>query len=421
MKISIKKYDIREILILLIVAFIPFTSIRIIGFKISELLTMVLIGCSMNFFQHLKSEDKILYFVIAFSFVIIISACFSSIDPLNHYCKGINSGIYYSFELGWFFRIVRLLIVFCFTLIVKEKINKNINFNKHILDAYICSCLIVGIYGICEMFQRGLFIVGISRTALMAVEPSEAGFINIFGLIISIFLFVQYKRKRYLTYSIMLVGIQLVIGSTTSLLAGGTAITISYLDYIRKGNTNFFKKIFIYIMVGLASITGAYYISTKTHILDKLLNYQYYLTVHGSSVAERLATITTCWKMFLTRPILGVGLGNFGWYLSHFVTSIYLNYIPGGKFQPNNLYFELLAEVGIIGFLIYVAFIIQLWKKINLNSKREKNRGYWNMLLAMLLYLMIHNMTLTTLFSFQFWLLIAFIFSIGSKKGNKHT
>ena len=245
----------------------------------------------------------------------------------------------------------------------------------------------------------------------MAVEPSEAGFINVFAIIIAIFSYLRYKKRKYIIATMLLFAIQLVIGNTASLIAGLAAIFVSFLDYARRRYNNILSKILIYLMAILAVLFSVNYALNNTHILDKVTNYQYYLDTRGSSVAERLATINTCFAMFLQRPILGIGFGNFGWYLDKFCTSPYLVYVAGGKFQPNNLYFQILAELGIVGISIYFILIFRILKKINLELNKEERYGFANMLLAMIFYLLIHNFTLTTLFSFQFWILIACVSS----------
>ena len=116
-----------------------------------------------------------------------------------------------------------------------------------------------------------------------------------------------------------------------------------------------------------------------------------------------MVTIETCFQIFLTRPIFGVGIGNFGWYLRHFVTSSLLFYVPCGSFQPNNFYMQILAEQGLVGVSVYFLFIMHLFRSIR--NSIVKNDLIMFFPLCLILYLLIHNLTLTTFFSFQFWII----------------
>lgn len=71
------------------------------------------------------------------------------------------------------------------------------------------------------------------------------------------------------------------------------------------------------------------------------------------SAAERVATTQAAIAMFQSRPVLGVGPGNFSFR--------YAEFRPKGTAEPdqlliaNNIYAELLAEVGLLGFLAFLA------------------------------------------------------------------
>ena len=71
------------------------------------------------------------------------------------------------------------------------------------------------------------------------------------------------------------------------------------------------------------------------------------------SAAERVATTRAAIAMFMSSPLLGVGPGNFGFR--------YAEFRPEGTAQPdqllitNNIYAELLAEAGLLGFISFLA------------------------------------------------------------------
>lgn len=407
MKFKVKtKIDMELLLIILMFFFVPYTKYRLGGFKISEILGMLLVVfLFLKDRKILIKKNIMLDFVFLFTISIILSALLSYFDPINKYVHGENQGIFYSFECGWILKLIRMYIIFFIYSIVLKKI-KNYSVIKTIFYAYILSCVILDFFGIIEALKNGGFqIIGIYRTSLCAQEPSEAGFINCFAIILCLYLCLSEKRKKYYIELAILVLGQVVIGSTASLIALIMGISFEVAYILLKKNIKIIYKIAIVLCCIIVSIYAGNFLFNKTQIFNKLINFDYYTTIEGSSISERITTIQTCWQMFLKRPLFGVGFGNFGWYIDKFITSTYLRYIPGGSFQPNNLYFQILAELGVIGIAILVGYFINIMRKIIKIIKYNKNNNMGYFLFAMWIYIMIHNLTLTTFFSFQFWLM----------------
>ncbi|MFC1590524.1 O-antigen ligase family protein [Candidatus Omnitrophota bacterium] len=67
------------------------------------------------------------------------------------------------------------------------------------------------------------------------------------------------------------------------------------------------------------------------------------------SVQRRISLARIGWSMFLDNPIFGVGVGNYYWQCR-----LYGPVIPG---RPHNMYLEILAEMGIIGFMLFLGII----------------------------------------------------------------
>lgn len=405
------KFKLNSIFLYAIVFFIPYTAFRIAGLKISEILSILLIVITV-FSRKLRINKKssMIIFLIAFSLCIAISAILSYVDPINQYKYGYDEGIFYSFEIGWIMKIVRLIIVCLFAVMLQEYL-LNQNAIQKILHTYVVSNVIIDLYILFSEIRIGEFRIGIDRTAAMAVEPSEAGFINCMAIISAIYLWFRYKsqnKKLYIFELIILVLGQLVIGSTASMVAVGFALLISICSFISKNTSNFGKRIFRYAIFFLVILLAILFLENNTNVFEKIINYQKYLNIKRSSVAERLVAIQSSLAMFFERPIMGIGFGNYGWYIRHFVTSSLYVYVPGGSFQPNNLYAELLAELGIVGFSIYIVFILSIFKKI-VSILKDKDFNLWmgNLTLAFILYLIVHNLSLTTLYSFQFWITVA--------------
>lgn len=85
---------------------------------------------------------------------------------------------------------------------------------------------------------------------------------------------------------------------------------------------------------------------------------------------ERVVYWVSGWRVFNDYPFFGVGLGNSGFFFLDKVpgngwTSMEVRYLlTGAPFLPNikSLWVRLLAETGLVGFSIFVAWIVTLWR-----------------------------------------------------------
>lgn len=395
-----------------ILFFAPITEFRLGGLKLSEiltLLTIMIMGAKRKLiFNPSKGNEK---FALLFVFVILISGILSIFDPINTYVYGVDKGPYYSFEYGWLFRIVRVFIVLFFAIILERQLTSEKKLFNSLCNTYVFANVIVDLYGIAVFFLTvgSLSAFGHLRTSLFAAEPSEAGFINCFAILLALRNFYKsFSKQNIVIAGILLFG-QLVIGSTTSIISLILSIAITYIIYNKKVNGISRKTVLLYLLIIAISIIAFYFLANYTQILDKIINVQDDMDKSGSSTIERLTTIETCWSIFKVRPILGVGFGNFGWYLNHYVTSSLLLFVPGGDFQPNNTYMQILAELGIVGFLLFFVFIFHQFKCLSKFLKINKGDKTAYLCYSLLIYLLIHGLTLPIIYSFQFWFVVAVI------------
>lgn len=93
-----------------------------------------------------------------------------------------------------------------------------------------------------------------------------------------------------------------------------------------------------------------------------------YLVARSLAFSERLTYWTTAFRIFSEFPILGVGLGNTGFYFTEMVPSYgyglpeIIRTLTGEVGFPNakNLWIRLLAETGIMGFLAFLLWLLVL-------------------------------------------------------------
>jgi O-antigen ligase len=82
----------------------------------------------------------------------------------------------------------------------------------------------------------------------------------------------------------------------------------------------------------------------------------------GSTV-RRYYLAKAAWEMFLKNPIFGVGLGNFYW-----ECPLYYPLYPG---RAHNMYLEILAEMGITGFILFMGMLVSFFRCLKRLGKAE--------------------------------------------------
>jgi putative inorganic carbon (hco3(-)) transporter len=118
------------------------------------------------------------------------------------------------------------------------------------------------------------------------------------------------------------------------------------------------------------------------------------------------------WHVFLDYPILGVGPGHF----SEYYSLPYCNRVglieQLKKYRGHNLYFETLAETGILGLVSFMAVILAIMRGLWKVRRRLHNEGSELADVAMAFFLCLVAYLISAIFahlSYQryFWLLMA--------------
>lgn len=158
-----------------------------------------------------------------------------------------------------------------------------------------------------------------------------------------------------------------------------------------------------WVFVGLFTLyMGASIVFYRGTIIDRFLLRDYY--EDAVSVQRRLVMYQQAWELFLEKPLLGVGLGNYKDNVqivySRFGGRTYEPYykiLQNVYAYPHNWYLTVLAEDGTIGFVVllwllytFAAIDIRLWK----NIKDEKLRLFATLSSISWLYLFANLFTM---------------------------
>lgn len=83
----------------------------------------------------------------------------------------------------------------------------------------------------------------------------------------------------------------------------------------------------------------------------------------GSKI-KRIAFVIAGLRMFADHPLLGVGISQFGYFYNSYQTLGVLGIAGTVKLIPNNIYIELLSELGIVGFLLFTSFLVLVYRRL---------------------------------------------------------
>lgn len=131
----------------------------------------------------------------------------------------------------------------------------------------------------------------------------------------------------------------------------------------------------------------------------------------GESVQGRLSSFTLASQIFLRQPFLGIGIGNYGPYVSGFAALP-----PSGGWQiANNQYLEIFAETGLIGGLAFLVILIIIflksWSAIRLSQDEFLKKTMIGLLAAFVAVFIQYNF-FSTLYIIHIWVLIGLMVGV---------
>ena len=275
--------------------------------------------------------------------------------------------------------------------------------------------------GLRDIYTKEVF--GFPRIQSTALEPLYYGS----------FLLIPYcllLAKRLIGYkgittaqTILFVALtaQVLLTVSRGAIYGGilaTALLVILLLF-KKGTS--FKR--VAVAVGLLLVAAAFalfftWLPTKiintpktTNNTEKLVKQASNFTSQDDRKRNRLLAA----EAFKQDPVLGIGPGNF----SQYAVTKYPKYAKAAPVIVNNEPLELLAEAGIIGFVLFIAFVGWFYITVSYGyiKGRYNNRQlvYWvPAILVYLVTLAIQYQTFSTLYIMHVWVVIGLLMAFGS-------
>jgi O-antigen ligase len=342
---------------------LPFTGALVlnVGFplKIYELLFPIAAAIWLLDKKTLKvSLSKGLYYSIAsFLFVCLYSTILACLEDGGVGQTGYRGG-----------RVVDGILRMCYLMFNATTLvllfNTTALYPKHVLQAWTVGLYLTLAYQVFSTFAFVLFgrsillpgMVDLQIGQFLGIDiPRSGTFVegNFAGLYYLLSITIADLRRRNLDLGLAVVGLFFTL-STSALI--GLVFLLAIRGVLKRGNI--WSKTFLVVALAAASqwIFSVFDLGAKFS-LDSV-----------SSSSERLNTIMSGYNMFLERPLLGFGLGGYGFVYWIFEwDSRMLAVLSDSRQIANNIYVELIAETGILGLLSFGAFYYCYI--VNLNSK----------------------------------------------------
>lgn len=370
---NIKKLNLNENKLEKLSSVLLLLSMILIG---SDRISINISGFTIRFVQLILIVESIVL-IIQRKYRIVISIPIMSLI-ISHilstiFSYDIKEGIAYNFWLVYNFIFVLYVFYSYSKNNSKEKVVNLLLISFAFQSIYIYIQFIIGMFGIDDPFFPMQNYFNIYRPAIWFYEPSYlATYFSVY-LAISFYLATIIKSKRYILHTINALISLIFITSTTGYLAiAFTFIVIVFMNikYIIKIN----KKIIIttIIVVILLLILVCF---LDIHFINVFLGRIFRDGISKAS-GGRVDSWQTTFNVFIQHPILGIG------------PNAYPNYTQTG-IPPHNVSLELLANLGIIGFLAFYYFFGEILYKAYKYSKKQNDFFGISIVLATIIFMVV--------------------------------
>jgi len=392
-----------EVLFLCLIFFLPFTGIGIfeVGVKVTLSKIFAALIClslvSKRFFGEKFAFRKTAYdkFLLSFFIVtVIITLLKAPFVPVNE-ISALDVGDLRSPQVRFItqiFNLALMISIYFLTLIIlkdKKMIVRSIN-------VLFLSTFLVAMYGLYQFIGGFLPLpftyltqirlgqaapgihgfIGIARINSTLAEPKHLAFFLI--PVILFLLYLLWKKvkpwansPRFYCLLPLLVFIFLLTFSRSAWVLLGLSFIILLPFLLKQVRLVRFLKISLLICLGLLLVIGSVHWLTGLSIKAALEHRLAYISYDIWKASIDYPKIRAALDEFSKHPLLGVGYGNFPFYLasSEWYTSSHINISP-------NQFLMLLVETGILGFSLFICFVLGSLKSSLRMIKQTKVR-FW--------------------------------------------
>ncbi len=163
---------------------------------------------------------------------------------------------------------------------------------------------------------------------------------------------------------------------------------------------------------------------------DRILTLSYFLPQSSSqleddSIRGRTSANLAAWEMFKDYPLTGVGISNYATLYFAYARPLGLDTTAADAEQPHNLYFQILAERGLIGFSVFIIIMFITFRNLYRSKKIFEDKQLFDLagissalIVSMIIY-MFSSTFLHDTFIRYFWILMGIAWSIPNLAENE--
>lgn len=267
---------------------------------------------------------------------------------------------------------------------------------------------LMGIYGVLAVFFNlpfsdlfGVRFSGTSGIPRISVLAFEARHLAIFLAPVIAFLSIASVHRTYIVrpmlqwLSLLVVFLCFLLTlSRSTMVLGAAVFTFIFLVPILVGQRSILSHlgsaIAMAVVIGVTlMLTNLFLVSISSFNLFDVVQIQSasLSDVDNYSNWQQAASYETAWKIFVDNPVLGVGIGNYPFYIATYLPLTSFG-DPKGQFDipsiANNMCLEIMAETGMIGFSAFVVVLFVLLRYGFKAAHRCKD-AHWTILISGLL------------------------------------
>lgn len=253
---------------------------------------------------------------------------------------------------------------------------------RKLIIIFVGISLAMCLYGILQRFGLTSIKPGASRILATLGNASTLASYLIFGLFFSLYLAFTELKKNYKTIFFISALIHLASILMTGTRGAYLGVAIGFLFasifmvLIGFKDKKKLQRNFLTIIILLAVFYGLLFLNRNSDWVKNnlYLNRLTQFSLNDATAKTRLMAWKWGWQGFKEKPILGYGLDNFSAPFNKHFQAEYYNYAPSDSYfdRAHNIVIELLATVGIVGFISYLLvfgsmsfYLVKLHKRKN--------------------------------------------------------
>jgi O-antigen ligase len=306
--------------------------------------------------------------------------------------------------INWtfYFQAIQLFLA---TLLIADYLSRSPRKIALILSGYTVSATIIALLGIYNFFSYAGNVSGFSfesRTSGIQDQGVETFAFSLIPAFLYCFhRLITSKKQRWLAVSLMCIfAIGMILSGTRgSWVATFGAVIIVYLPRLK---TQHYLAIFVTLVLSVV-------VALQVPLISDFIRYRTSDAI-STGGAGRTNIWWVSWQMYTEHPILGIG-----WRTAEEVMNItHLERVPVSvtwgedRFRPrvtHNIYLQTLLELGIIGFVIYMVWILSL--AFTPVQRDETLRDDWLVALAILVAMLVGGITNPEFHKKYYWFALA--------------